>query len=221
MKQIHVKLVYDYVAYSDYCNSEHWIKVRADIIEVRGRYCEDCKEHVPEKQPLTCHHITYKNLFDEQPEDLRLLCDSCHTATHSDSRNRYYPKDEHLLEKAFPDKAKLGDDGSYKMAFWVYILECYKNGEFSCYYTGHTQDFHNRMGEHFRNVRNRNTTTIAGRFDAVKPVWKWRVDTREEAMRLKREIEVLTPNEQRDLMSGRLNVKLKVRDLMSNTHYAF
>lgn len=31
---------------------------------------------------LHVHHKTYKNIFKEEPEDLELICESCHEVEH-------------------------------------------------------------------------------------------------------------------------------------------
>ncbi len=34
------------------------------------------------------------------------------------------------------------------MAFWSYMLECFKDGESRCYYTGQTGDLWKRVSQH-------------------------------------------------------------------------
>lgn len=40
---------------------------------------EDIKK---ENVPLDGHHLTYERLFDELPEDVKLLCRKCHKRVH-------------------------------------------------------------------------------------------------------------------------------------------
>jgi len=65
-------------AYLKYLESETWIKLRCDIITIRGDKCERCG-----KGGVHVHHRSYKNLGHEEPEDLVLLCGSCHMETHN------------------------------------------------------------------------------------------------------------------------------------------
>ena len=63
--------------YQKYLLSDEWAKVRVDLILVRGEKCEYCGN--PGTQ---VHHLTYKNIFFEEPMDLVLLCSQCHLAEH-------------------------------------------------------------------------------------------------------------------------------------------
>jgi len=56
------------------------------------------------------------------------------------------------------------------------------------------------MEEHFDSVREGNTDTFVGRFDYVKPVWKKRVPTRADALRLESYLKSLTPQGKEDYM---------------------
>ncbi len=63
--------------YKEYLRSKNWKQIRSDIITERGK-CERCgsKEH------LQVHHKTYKNIFNELPTDLEVLCSRCHKKHH-------------------------------------------------------------------------------------------------------------------------------------------
>ena len=63
--------------YKEYLLSNEWIKIRADLITIYGG-CELCDS----TRSLQVHHLTYKNLFFEEPEDLILLCARCHMVEH-------------------------------------------------------------------------------------------------------------------------------------------
>jgi len=63
--------------YKAYIISAEWAKIRADIIILRGGKCELCG-----KNGKQVHHITYERLFDEEPDDLILLCNRCHMGEH-------------------------------------------------------------------------------------------------------------------------------------------
>ena len=86
------------------------------------------------------------------------------------------------------------------MAFSVYILECYIDGEFSCYYTGQTNNLDERMQEHYEAVREHDTDKFTGRFDYIKLVWSKKVPTREDALKLESYLKSLSPDEKEDYM---------------------
>lgn len=68
--------------YKQYLLSKEWLEIRLDIIQTR-KCCERCGS----KQRLQVHHTTYKNLFNEEPEDLELLCSGCHMSEHGLDKN--------------------------------------------------------------------------------------------------------------------------------------
>lgn len=65
------------IEYQAYLSTEHWKNKRFEILSKRGCTCEKCKEWGNE-----IHHLTYENLWNEKDEDLQVLCDDCHEATH-------------------------------------------------------------------------------------------------------------------------------------------
>ena len=68
----HKKKYYDYLA------SAEWAEIRNDLFTNRGRKCEYCGS----THRLQIHHLTYVNVFKEEPEDLVILCAACHKAEH-------------------------------------------------------------------------------------------------------------------------------------------
>lgn len=70
-------------SYRQYIVSEEWAQVKIDLIQIRGCKCENCgKPRTP--AGLDVHHLTYERLFEENPEDLILLCGGCHMQQHPD-----------------------------------------------------------------------------------------------------------------------------------------
>lgn len=63
--------------YKEYLLSKNWKIIRNDIIAERV-CCKCCGS----KENLQVHHKTYKNIFNELPTDLELLCASCHVKRH-------------------------------------------------------------------------------------------------------------------------------------------
>lgn len=68
--------------YKNYLLSKQWLELRLDILTNRGGKCEECGS----KNKIQVHHLTYKNIFNEEPEDLILLCRSCHELEHKKNK---------------------------------------------------------------------------------------------------------------------------------------
>lgn len=64
--------------YYDYLKSNEWAQIKLDLYESRCKQCEVCES----KRNVQVHHLTYKNVFNEEPEDLILLCKNCHEKEH-------------------------------------------------------------------------------------------------------------------------------------------
>ena len=64
--------------YFDYLKSKKWAQIKLDLYESRGKQCEVCES----KRNVQVHHLSYKNVFNEEPEDLILLCKNCHEKEH-------------------------------------------------------------------------------------------------------------------------------------------
>jgi hypothetical protein len=63
--------------YGAYLWSEHWQRVRREAHERAGHRCESCGS-----PPFAVHHLTYLRLGCERPEDVRVVCRSCHLRYH-------------------------------------------------------------------------------------------------------------------------------------------
>ena len=63
----------------EYWESEEWVKMKVDLIVLRGEKCEWCGKKTPALVP---HHLTYENFKDEKPEDLALICTHFHAVEH-------------------------------------------------------------------------------------------------------------------------------------------
>ena len=65
--------------YKEYIRKDcRWWMLAKRIIADRGYRCERCRSEIE----LQVHHKTYKNLGHEEPEDLIVLCEICHTKKH-------------------------------------------------------------------------------------------------------------------------------------------
>jgi hypothetical protein len=74
----------DQTEYLLYLKSEDWFNKKQRIIEER-KCCDFCGA----TKYLHIHHISYRNLFNENDEDLQLLCDTCHRKIHLTTRVLY------------------------------------------------------------------------------------------------------------------------------------
>ena len=62
-----------------YLISPEWEAKRKQALKAANYSCQLCKAETD----LHVHHISYKNLFRENLEDLAALCSDCHTYIHS------------------------------------------------------------------------------------------------------------------------------------------
>jgi 5-methylcytosine-specific restriction endonuclease McrA len=71
--------------YDAYMRSEQWQQKRAERLKIAGYCCEMCnRPEANTKNGLQIHHITYKNLGNEDVfTDLIALCPSCHRKIHA------------------------------------------------------------------------------------------------------------------------------------------
>lgn len=66
-----------FASYDDYLRSPHWLRLKARYKRSRRWQCV-CGE----RKFLQLHHVTYERLGAERLEDLRPLCQTCHTLLH-------------------------------------------------------------------------------------------------------------------------------------------
>lgn len=84
--------------YNDYLRTRHWRKIRIKTAEKNNYHCELCEKEV--KVGFHIHHKTYRNLGNENLEDLMFLCENCHQNLHSilrSHRNIDKPKKKRKL----------------------------------------------------------------------------------------------------------------------------
>lgn len=70
---------FDYKKYEHYLRTDKWKGFKSEIVNVRGQMCERCGVQTT---GLDLHHLTYERLFNELPEDVQLLCKTCHRREH-------------------------------------------------------------------------------------------------------------------------------------------
>lgn len=93
--------------YQQCISSAHWKSLKREVIEQRGSRCERCKG---EGVSLELHHLHYRSLGSEHPEDVELLCADCHARADEARESKARPKrkdtDEALI--VGPDGARWG-----------------------------------------------------------------------------------------------------------------
>ena len=61
--------------YQQHISSPEWKRLKDRLLTQRGSKCERCGQ---DSVSLELHHLHYRSLGDEQPEDVELLCRDCH-----------------------------------------------------------------------------------------------------------------------------------------------
>lgn len=64
--------------YKEYLQTDHWQKLREEALKRAGNRCQVCAY----RKNLHVHHNTYKNIGNEDIEDLVVLCWKCHKTFH-------------------------------------------------------------------------------------------------------------------------------------------
>jgi len=85
--------------YKDYLKSSHWLTTRREAIIRAGFKCEYCGASFYD-ETLQVHHLTYKNIGREQPEDMQVLCRTCHRKAHLPSEMLLSPSAEKQQQEA-------------------------------------------------------------------------------------------------------------------------
>lgn len=68
--------------YAEYLLTEHWQKTRLEALERASHRCQVCNSPTA----LNTHHRTYERRGHELPEDLIVLCQSCHQLFHDNGK---------------------------------------------------------------------------------------------------------------------------------------
>lgn len=74
------------LSYKQYLATPHWKCTRREALKRVGAKCERCGA-LNDDVTLVVHHLTYDNIGHESPEDLMVLCQSCHGLEHTGDRN--------------------------------------------------------------------------------------------------------------------------------------
>ena len=82
----------------------HLYALMKKLYKQRGECCEMCHEKLPIKE-LTPHHRHYRNQWFEEPEDIILMCKSCHRGLHERHKeDRLTREDAPFIDPLWVDK---------------------------------------------------------------------------------------------------------------------
>lgn len=68
--------------YRKYLKSKEWKSIRVEVLHRDRNRCTGCNTYSNNGRGLEIHHLTYKNIFNEDLEDLVTLCTECHKKAH-------------------------------------------------------------------------------------------------------------------------------------------
>jgi putative endonuclease len=91
------------------------------------------------------------------------------------------------------------------VAYFVYVLECYRGGKFCNFYTGYTNDLKRRITQHRTNARKGNRRTYTGRFDKVEVAYYEEAPTLKEAKAREKQIKLMSTKEKEVLKASAAN----------------
>lgn len=85
-------------SYTTYLKSKERKLKREEIFSKKWKTCELCKS----EEKIHVHHKTYENLYNENLEDLMVLCSTCHRQIHNNKKE----EDLRNIEKKLDDYSK-------------------------------------------------------------------------------------------------------------------
>ena len=92
-------------SYQEYMRSKEW-QLKSKLIKRRdGFMCRICKD----KHRLMAHHLNYKRLYCERPNDLITLCGGCHDFIHDLEKVHGYPLVDAFYELCDSRELNLGE----------------------------------------------------------------------------------------------------------------
>jgi hypothetical protein len=69
--------------YIEYLKTKHWVKLRKNKYKHK-KACSLCDSKVK----LNVHHLRYKDLFNINTHDLKVVCQRCHIIIHNGIKNK-------------------------------------------------------------------------------------------------------------------------------------
>lgn len=67
-----------WATYDAYLKSPEWIELRRQVLDRAGGRCERCGQ----ERATQVHHLTYRRVGAEWPQDLQAICNGCHEHHH-------------------------------------------------------------------------------------------------------------------------------------------
>ena len=101
----------------EYYNSEEWQEKRLVVLHRAKYQCEKCGANLK----LDIHHLTYKNLYHEPPEDLMALCRACHEAADAirSHTNRYNNALDTYMSKKYGEDFEYSEGNEEEFDHWI------------------------------------------------------------------------------------------------------
>ncbi len=72
------EIIIDRDTYMEYLKSDKWKEISKECKNLANNKCIRCGS----EDELEIHHITYKNIYNEEQNDIECLCHLCHTTIH-------------------------------------------------------------------------------------------------------------------------------------------
>lgn len=88
----------DNLKYREYLKSSKWKEIARKRMEIDGNRCVMCGSRGTQGNPLECHHLSYKSLYEEESriyQDLVSLCHCCHKSVHRMMNRQTDPNGRH------------------------------------------------------------------------------------------------------------------------------
>lgn len=80
-----IEINHNYLKYQDYLKTDYWKSFRQKSLEHYENKCNWCGAD-GEEVTMHVHHIKYGEWFNEELENVILLCGSCHSKAHGKSK---------------------------------------------------------------------------------------------------------------------------------------
>ena len=104
----------DQERYQEYLRSAARRRTREAAIERAGGRCEKCRK-TKWSVRLEVHHLTYKRLGKEKPEDLQVLCKDCHSGADIDRKVENVLKwEQGPMARGFENWMDRGNNGDWR-----------------------------------------------------------------------------------------------------------
>ena len=104
--------------YRLYMRSRRWAIKRTEALERAGHRCELCDDH----RELEVHHLTYDRFRRERPDDLLVVCKTCHGIA-DDIRVGWDSDYEDWFESCYPFRIVMRTSKRFLQEYVDYLFE--------------------------------------------------------------------------------------------------